>query len=145
MQVVAAALVNPQGQFLLQQRPYAKEHGGLWEFPGGKVELNETLSAALIREVREELALTLVEAALIHIGAATDANRALVIDLFACCVWAGTPQCLDAEALGWFDFVDLADLRMPPLDIELAKVLKRTFTRLPSVDGLPMCALPVHP
>jgi 8-oxo-dGTP diphosphatase len=145
LQVVAVALIDPQGRFLLQQRPHAKQHGGLWEFPGGKVEHAETLPEALLREVQEELAVALAVADLVHISAAADAARTLVIDLFACRAWTGTPQCLDAEALGWFAFSDLPDLPMPPLDIKLAKVLERSFTRLPSADGLPMCASPVHP
>lgn len=143
--VVAVALLDQQSRFLLQQRPRAKQHGGLWEFPGGKVEPGETLSAALLREVQEELAVTLAAADLMHIGAAADPKLALQIDLFACRAWSGTLQCLDAEALGWFSFADLTDLPMPPLDVELAKALEREFTRLPSADGLPMCASPVHP
>ncbi len=143
--VVAVALIEPHGRLLLQQRPLAKQHGGLWEFPGGKVEPGETLPEALLREVQEELALALAAVDLVHVGAATDPVRALTIDLFACRTWMGAPQCLDAEALGWFDFADLAALPMPPLDVELAVALERSFTCLPSADGLPMCALPVHP
>lgn len=143
--VVAVALLDQQSRFLLQQRPRAKQHGGLWEFPGGKVESGETLAAALLREVQEELAVTLIATDLVHIGAAADPKLALQIDLFACRVWSGTLQCLDAEALGWFGFADLTDLPMPPLDIKLATALERSFTCLPSADSLPMCASPVHP
>ena len=143
--VVAVALIDPQGRFLLQQRPRTKQHGGLWEFPGGKIEPGETLPNELLREVQEELGVTLVATDLVRITAAADPVRALVIDLFACRSWAGTPQCLDAEALGWFGFADLAALPMPPLDVELAAALDRSFTCLPSANGLPMCASPVHP
>lgn len=62
--VVAVALLRGNGQIFLQQRPAHKHHGGLWEFPGGKIDEGETPRQALIREIEEELALTLEESAL---------------------------------------------------------------------------------
>ena len=53
--VVAVALTDAQGRVLIAQRPFDKEHGGLWEFPGGKIEPGESPEAALVRELREEL------------------------------------------------------------------------------------------
>ena len=53
--VAAAALVDEKGRILVQKRPEGKPMAGLWEFPGGKVESGETPELALIRELREEL------------------------------------------------------------------------------------------
>ena len=53
--VVAVALLDQEGRCLLAQRPHGKDHGGLWEFPGGKIEARESPEQALLRELREEL------------------------------------------------------------------------------------------
>lgn len=123
LQVVAAALINPAGRVLLQQRPAHKHHGGLWEFPGGKIEPGERTSSALVRELAEELGLDVFETALRCAARAVDAKGALSITLFTCRDWHGAPRCLDAQALDWFDLTDLAGLPMPPLDIALAATL----------------------
>ena len=62
--VVAAALFDAEGRILLAQRPEGKSLAGLWEFPGGKLELGETPEAALVRELHEELSLTVNESSL---------------------------------------------------------------------------------
>ena len=64
--VVAVALVDGEGRVLMQMRPRAKAHGGLWEFPGGKVEPGEGPESALVREIREELGIEVAADA--HLG-----------------------------------------------------------------------------
>ena len=64
MPVVAVALTDRTGRVLVAQRPPGKEHAGLWEFPGGKVEPGESPEAALVRELREELGVTVDPSAL---------------------------------------------------------------------------------
>lgn len=129
--VVAVALLRPDGRVLMQQRPRAKEHGGLWEFPGGKIEPGETAEAALVREIAEELALQLDPAHLEQltfassggINGETGGAPGIVLLLYTCRFWQGEPQNLDAEAVGWFAADDLLSLQMPPLDVPLAKSL----------------------
>lgn len=120
--VVAVALIDLDGRVLVQQRPAAKQHGGLWEFPGGKVEEGEAPEAALIRELREELGIDVESACLAPATFATAAG--LVLLLFVCRKWRGTPQALEAAALQWLRPVALHALPMPPADKPLIALLE---------------------
>lgn len=127
--VVAAALLDPQGRACLQQRPLGKAHGGLWEFPGGKVEPGEGPEAALARELAEEMGIIVDPADFAPIAFSADAGEpeagrpGLVILLYICRRWMGEPQCLEGEALGWFVPEAMAELPMPPLDVPLSRRL----------------------
>lgn len=130
MLVVAVALTGADGRILMQQRHFAAEHGGLWEFPGGKVEPGETPEHAAARELAEELGVGIEPAALRPVGFASGesagkdgAPRSLVILLYACSEWQNTPQPLDAEAIAWHAPEAIRDLDMPPLDYPLAEAL----------------------
>jgi len=122
--VVAAALIDRAGRVLMQRRRLGAEHGGLWEFPGGKVEPGESLADSLCREVAEELGVTLDPAALEPLSFAAGADQPHVILLYTCRSWQGEPQCLDGEAIGWFTADELDGLAMPPLDVPLARRLR---------------------
>lgn len=138
--VVAVALVRDDGKVLLQRRPSGKMHGGLWEYPGGKVEKGETPETALIREIEEELGVTLMLADLEPCGFASGGaladsdSRSIVILLYICRRWEGAPRNLDAEAIAWFDFDELSELEMPPLDVPLTKSLIEVKKRLAKVE-----------
>jgi 8-oxo-dGTP diphosphatase len=98
--VSAAALVDSEGRVLIAQRPAHKSMGGLWEFPGGKVEPGETPEAALIRELKEELD---VDAAADALQPVTFASHAydgfhLLMPLFAARQWRGVPRAIEAQA-----------------------------------------------
>lgn len=121
--VAAAALLDGNGRCLMQQRPHGKQHGGLWEFPGGKVEPGEDPAGALIRELGEELAITVAAAALEPVGFATDAPVTML--LYRCRAWIGDATPLAASALRWATFAELAALPMPPVDRPLLRMLAR--------------------
>lgn len=132
--VAAVALIGPDRRVLMQRRRLAAVHGGLWEFPGGKVETGETIEGAAVREMEEELAVGLAPGALEPVGiaeglAASDpgcaGRRPLVIHLYACRSWSGTPRPGDAEAVAWVMPEEIATLAMPPLDYPLAEALCR--------------------
>ena len=125
--VVAVALVDADGRVLLQQRPAGKQHGGLWEFPGGKVEAGEAPASAAVRELAEELGVALQVDSLVPVCFAESGvgERPVVIMLYACRAWQGDPQCLDAQALAWEQPVAIPALAMPPLDYPLAQALIR--------------------
>ena len=121
--MVAAALIDPAGRVLMHQRPRTKQHGGLWEFPGGKVEPGEAPAAALARELGEELGIAVWPAVFTFVASAADAGDALQIDLYLCRAWTGEPRCLEGEAIGWFSPAAILGLPMPPLDVPLAEAL----------------------
>jgi len=123
--VVAAALITDQGRVLMQRRTAGRQHAGLWEFPGGKVESGETRELALLREIREELALTLEQRGLNLLASAEDPAAGIAIWLYTCREWQGEAACLDAEELGWFAAGELEMLAMPPLDVPLAQAVKQ--------------------
>ncbi|MFK3891032.1 (deoxy)nucleoside triphosphate pyrophosphohydrolase [Sphingomonas sp. NPDC079357] len=125
MLVVAAALVDADGRCLMQQRPRDKRHGGLWEFPGGKVEPGEHPAAALVRELDEELAIGVAVDALMPLGFATDMPVTML--LYHCVAWRGEPRALAAEALCWERPPVLARLPMPPVDVPLLAALARAL------------------
>lgn len=127
--VVAAALIAADGRVLMQQRRQGAEHGGLWEFPGGKVESGESLPESLCRELREELGIAVEPAALEPLSFAAVTGIAYVILLYTCRKWAGEPQCLEGEAIAWIAPDALESLPMPPLDVPLAKALKELAER----------------
>lgn len=128
--VVAAALIDSDGRVLMQRRPDGKQHGGLWEFPGGKVEPGEGPVAALVREIAEELALTIAPGDLQVVtfaaseGEGEGESRAVVLLLYLCRVWQGVPVAEEGAAIAWADAAMLDRLPLPPLDVPLAAVIK---------------------
>ncbi|WP_424984154.1 8-oxo-dGTP diphosphatase MutT [Maritalea sp. S77] len=116
--VVACALIDADRRVLIAQRPADKNMGGLWEFPGGKLEKGESPEEALIRELREELAIETQEACLAPLTFASFSyeNFHLLMPLFVCRKWQGTPQALEHQALKWVRPQKMRDYDMPPAD-----------------------------
>ena len=125
--VVAAALIAPDGRVCMHRRPAEKAHGGLWEFPGGKVEEGEGLRQALAREITEELGVIIDPAAFVPAGFADSpapaGGRSIAILLYACTAWEGEVRCLEGGGVDWFAPSAIPALAMPPLDYPLAQSL----------------------
>lgn len=124
--VVAVALVDSDGRVLVQQRPAGKALAGLWEFPGGKVESGESPESALVRELNEELGISVATACLAPATFASMVvgDRHLLLLLYIARKWTGTPQPLEAAALRWVRPVDMHALDMPPADRPLIGLLE---------------------
>jgi 8-oxo-dGTP diphosphatase len=125
--VVAAALADGDGRVLLQRRAPGRAMAGLWEFPGGKVEPGERPEAALARELEEELGIEVETRALVPaaFASADNAGRHMLLLLYLCRKWQGTPRPLDASELAWVLPADMAGLPMPPADEPLIPLLER--------------------
>ena len=123
--VVAIALVDADGRLLVQQRPAGKPMAGLWEFPGGKIEPEETPEGALIRELKEELDIDVEAACLAPACFASEPldGRALILLLYICRKWRGQPRAVEGGALKWVRPIELHGLDMPPADRPLIGLL----------------------
>lgn len=124
--VSAVALINSDGRVLIAQRPAGKSMAGLWEFPGGKVEPGETPEAALIRELHEELGIETWSSCLAPLTFASHTydDFHLLMPVFACRKWDGTPVSRENQALKWVRPNRLRDYPMPPADLPLIAVLR---------------------
>jgi 8-oxo-dGTP diphosphatase len=124
--VVAAALVDPDGRVLIAQRPEGKDMAGLWEFPGGKIETGELPEEALIRELHEELGIGVKRPCLAPFTFAshTYGGFHLLMPLYVCRRWDGTPRPLQHAALKWVLPKDMASWPMPAADLPLIPMLR---------------------
>lgn len=119
--VVAAALFDAEGRILLAQRPEGKQLAGLWEFPGGKLESGETPEAALVRELAEELSITVNETSLEPLTFASFTYPAfhLLMPLYGCRSWSGSIRPREGQATAWVEKTRLRDYPAPPADLPL--------------------------
>jgi mutator protein MutT len=118
---VMAAVITRAGQFLLCERPAHKRHGGLWEFPGGKVEPGETQFSAVQRELYEELGVDVVAVGDVEFSIA-DPGSEFVIQFLRVTI-AGEPQCLEHASLAWVSPTELLDFPLAPSDRHYAMYL----------------------
>jgi 8-oxo-dGTP diphosphatase len=124
--VAAVALIDADGRVLLARRPQGKAMAGLCEFPGGKVHEGETPEAALIRELKEELGVDTAESCLAPFAFASHGypDFHLLMPLYVCRRWTGTPAALEGQELAWVRPQRLADYPMPPADRPLVAMLQ---------------------
>jgi 8-oxo-dGTP diphosphatase len=119
--VVACALVDIDKRVLIAQRPEGKALAGLWEFPGGKLEAGERPEATLIRELHEEIGITVREACLAPLTFASHAYHDfhLLMPFYICRRWEGDVIAREGQKLAWVRANRLCDYPMPPADIPL--------------------------
>lgn len=124
--VSAVALIDVDGRVLLAQRPDGKSMAGLWEFPGGKVEIGETPEKALIRELKEELGIETKASCLAPLTFASHGYDTfhLLMPLFACRRWVGSVTPLEGQTLAWVRPDALSEYPMPPADEPLVPILR---------------------
>ncbi len=119
--VVACALVDVDNRVLIAQRPEGKQLAGLWEFPGGKIDAGERPEDALIRELAEELGITVKAPCLAPLAFASHAYEEfhLLMPLYVCRKWEGFVTPAEGQAVKWAPARDLRNYAMPPADAPL--------------------------
>ena len=124
--VVACALIDADNRVLLAQRPVGKSLAGLWEFPGGKLEQGETPEQALIRELSEELSITVKQDCLSPLTFASHTYEKfhLLMPLYICRRYQGIPRGAEGQKLKWVKAADLNQYPMPDADKPLVPILK---------------------
>lgn len=124
--VSACALVDIEGRVLLAQRPEGKSMAGLWEFPGGKVEADESPEETLIRELKEELEIDVTASCLAPFTFASHAYETfhLLMPLYVCRKWQGIPTPVEGQVLKWVRPARMGEYPMPPADVPLVAMLR---------------------
>ena len=123
--VIAAAIADKRGRILLARRTDGRDLAGLWEFPGGKREPGESPEAALVRELQEELGITVqVGAPLIDVPQQYPDKR-LRLDVRHVVSWQGTPRGVEGQALAWVAPEKLSRYPMPPADRPVVAAMRQ--------------------
>ena len=125
--VSAVVLIDESERVLLAQRPVGKAMAGLWEFPGGKIEQGETPEQALVRELKEELGISIAVSDLSPLTFASHRYDKAhgVMPLYACRVGQGAVTAREGQSLAWVYPKDFAQYAMPPADIPLISILQK--------------------
>jgi 8-oxo-dGTP diphosphatase len=125
--VAACALLNEEGKVLIAKRPPGRPLAGLWEFPGGKVDLGEDPETALIRELLEELGIEIARADLLPLTFASHAHPEfhLLMPLYLCKRWKGSIAAQEDQELLWVRPDELGLYDMPPADEPLKTSLPK--------------------
>ena len=116
--VAACALIDADKRVLIARRPQGKPLAGLWEFPGGKIEEGETPEDTVIRELQEELSVKVTKPCLAPLTFSSHdyLEFHILLSLFVCRRWEGTPTPREAQEIKWVRANRLRDYRMPPAD-----------------------------
>ena len=124
--VVCCSLIDIDGRILLAKRPDNAQMGGLWEFPGGKIELNETPEIALVRELKEELGINTYESCLAPLSFSSHqySEFQILLLLYICRKWKGNPRALSASELKWVFAKYLRGYAMPEANKEFTSHLQ---------------------
>ena len=123
--VVVAAVIEQAGTFLVTRRQPGVHLAGMWEFPGGKIDPDESHPVALQREIREELDAAIEVGELVHEATYAYSDRTVELYFYRCAL-LGNPRPLLGQELRWVARADLASLPFPPADAELIDLLEES-------------------
>lgn len=112
--VVAIALIEREGKYLITRRLPEDSFGGLWEFPGGKLDPGEDLETCLRREIREELGIQVKVVSRVQLVEHRYPNRLLMFHCFSCSIVEGEPQPIECSDFRWVTPGELTGFEFPP-------------------------------
>jgi len=121
---VAAGLIFRSGKLLIAQRHADAHLGGLWEFPGGKLETGETFEQSLVRELHEELGVEVSVGKLVATVSHAYPEKTVALKFFLCQLARGEPQPLGCASLRWVTQPELDDYAFPAADAGLLEKIR---------------------
>jgi 8-oxo-dGTP diphosphatase len=121
--VVTAAIIRQEGKILITERPKGTHLEGLWEFPGGKREADESLEGCIIREIREELGIQITPNKLLLTVTHEYASKIVELHTFLCTLVNGIPEPLEGQKMRWVDPDELSLYNFPPPDQKIIDIL----------------------
>ncbi len=139
--VAAAALIDERDRVLLTKRHDDSHQGGLWEFPGGKLEAGESVSEGLARELREELGIEVVAHRPLIRVAHHYPDRSVLLDVHQVSAWRGQPAGREGQPLAWVERQTLQTYPMPAADVPIVSALQLPTTYLITPPQLGDCGL----
>lgn len=123
--VVIGVILNPQNQILIARRNFGVHLGGKWEFPGGKVEENESLTDALIREMREELDIEVLASQPLCTLEHDYGDRHVKLECFTVTRFSGEAHGKEGQPIRWVPLAELDHYEFPEANLPLIDALKR--------------------
>lgn len=115
--VVAAIIRNEEGKILVAQRNLNKSQGGLWEFPGGKIELNESKEAAIVREIKEELNMDIICESYFDEKIYEYPDKTIRLIALNCLMLSDNYEVIEHEQVKWVNIQDFNNYEFAPADI----------------------------
>ena len=124
--VTLIGLINSENYVLISKRKNSAQFNGYWEYPGGKVEVGESVVSSLLRETKEELGLNLNYSCISPLTFSVDKSKSqeTMLLLFVCRKWNGQPKSMEGQELIWTKPLDLNQYKMPPANIFLNSMLR---------------------
>lgn len=127
MRVAVAVIYNAFQQILIAQRPLHKPHGGLWEFPGGKVEKGEKVEQALIREIKEEVDLNILSYTSLGEISHTYGSKEVYLHLFQVNQFQGEAKCCEGQQnLRWVSIEEFEQYLFPEANWQIIEIIQQT-------------------
>lgn len=122
-QIGVAVIRNHQGKILIDRRPAKGEMGGLWEFPGGKIEINETIEECIVREIKEELSLEIAVGKCLTVVKHTYTKFKITLFVYECDYLGGEPKPLASDEIRWVNLEELSQYSFPEANQEIIAIL----------------------
>ena len=124
---VAVGVIVRQQQVLLALRSSNQHQGGKWEFPGGKVEPDETVAQALTRELLEEVAINVTETSAFMQLEYAYPEKTVLLDIYLVTDFTGEPHGLEGQPLQWVNIADLSSIKFPDANRPIVERLQQHF------------------